>query len=75
VVVRVASVSNEPRVTGDPMPDLRTATTALSEATGRCVGHFIRNDDVLAEWVTAVGEHARAVEAAILELEGRLAGA
>jgi hypothetical protein len=67
-------VSNEPSVTGDPMQDLRTATAALSEATGRCVGHLTRRDDLLAEWVAAVGEHAVAVEAALLEFEGRLAG-
>jgi hypothetical protein len=60
-------------VTGDVMQDLRTATAALSTATGRCVGHFIRNDDLLAEWIAAVGEHARAVEAAVSELAGRLA--
>jgi hypothetical protein len=65
-------VSNEPSVTGDPIRDLRMATAALGEATGRCVGHFIRRDDVLAEWVAAVGEQALAVEAAVLELEGRL---
>jgi hypothetical protein len=67
-------MSDEPSVTGDLMRDLREATAALGEATGRCVGHFVRRDDVLAEWVAAVGEHARAVEAAVLDLEGRLAG-
>jgi|GraSoiStandDraft_17_1057272.scaffolds.fasta_scaffold1425699_1 hypothetical protein len=67
-------VNNKPSVTGDPIRDLRTATAALSEATGRCVGHFIRRDDVLAAWVTAVGEYALAAEVAVLELEGRLAG-
>ncbi|MBV9140309.1 MAG: hypothetical protein JO115_05240 [Pseudonocardiales bacterium] len=65
-------MSNEPSVTGEPIQDLRTATAALSAATGRCVGHFIRRDDVLAEWVAAVGEYALAAEAAVLELEGRL---
>jgi hypothetical protein len=67
-------VSNEPSVTGDPIRDLRTATAALSEATGRCVGHYMRRDDVLAAWVTAVGEYALAAEAAVLEFEGRLVG-
>jgi hypothetical protein len=67
-------VSDEPSVTGDPLHDLRATTAALNEATGRCVGHFIRNDDLLAEWIAAVGEHARAVEAAVSELAGRLAG-
>jgi hypothetical protein len=67
-------MSEKPNVTGDPMRDLREATTALGEATGRCVGHFIRRDDVLAEWVAAVGEHALAVEAAVQALEARLIG-
>jgi hypothetical protein len=67
-------MSKEPSVTGETMRDLRAATAALSEATGRCVGHFIRRDDILADWVTAVGEYALAVEAAVVELEGHLAG-
>ena len=67
-------MSKEPNVTGDPMRDLREATAALGEATGRCVGHFIRRDDLLAEWVAAVGEHALAVEAAVQSLEARLVG-
>jgi hypothetical protein len=67
-------MNKEPNVTGDPMRDLREATAALGEATGRCVGHFIRRDDVLAEWVAAVGEHAWAVEAAVEALEARLVG-
>jgi hypothetical protein len=67
-------MSKQPNVTGDPMHDLREATAALGEATGRCVGHFIRRDDVLAEWVAAVGEHALAVEAAVQALEARLTG-
>ncbi|HEX8936026.1 MAG TPA: hypothetical protein VF788_17985 [Pseudonocardiaceae bacterium] len=65
-------MSDEPRVTGDPMQDLRKATAALGEATGRCVGHFIRRDDLLAEWIAAVGEHALAVEAAVQDLAARL---
>jgi hypothetical protein len=65
-------MNDEPRVTGDPMQDLRQATAALGEVTGRCVGHLIRRDDVLAEWVAAVGEHAVAVEAAVQALEARL---
>jgi hypothetical protein len=66
-------MNKEPTVTGDPMRDLREATVALGEATGRCVGHFIRRDDVLADWVAAVGEHALAVEAAVQDLAARLA--
>jgi hypothetical protein len=54
------------------MQDLRKATAALGEATGRCVGHFIRRDDRLAEWIAAVGEHALAVEAAVQDLAARL---
>jgi hypothetical protein len=67
-------MNKRPNVTGDPMRDLREATAALGEATGRCVGHFIRRDDLLAEWVAAVGEHALAVEAAVQALEARLVG-
>jgi hypothetical protein len=65
-------MSDEPSVTGDPMRDLRKATAALGEATGRCVGHFVRRDDVLADWAAAVGEHAAALEAAVQALEARL---
>ena len=67
-------MSKEANVTGDPMRDLREATAALGEATGRCVGHFIRRDDLLAEWIAAVGEHALAIEAAMQALEARLVG-
>jgi hypothetical protein len=67
-------MSKKPNVTGDPMRDLREATAALGEVTGRCVGYFIRRDDLLAEWVAAVGEHALVVEAAVEALEARLVG-
>ena len=65
-------MSDEPSVTGEPMQDLRKATAALGEATGRCVGYFIRRDDLLAGWIAAVGEHALAVEAAVQDLAARL---
>jgi hypothetical protein len=58
--------------TNDPLRELREATDALDVATLSCLGHLGDRDPELAEWVSAVTAHSRAVEATVQRLETSL---